>query len=617
MAKRKRRKRNRKPRKLVYDTPESGSYTHGPSEGGRYFSRLAQAIEQGKKDLSAFRQRKRSAVQRYVGRNYSYENDIPRQPLNMIDLAVSTITRYLVGQAPRALARTKIPEYKPAAHELGLALDEVIQQIEMLGTLQKWAFNAMFSLSIVKAGLHPEGEIEVEGAVHDAMGVFAKYVDLEDWVHDTTARDWEELQFMGDRHRVAYDFFMESGLYNKKKIDGVSPSPREVINSGGDERMETLTYPRSTVHEPFAEWVELYDIWLPAEKVVVSLVSHGNSDLLLPVREIEWTGPEHGPYHSLAFKPVPRSVMPLPPVASLSDLNDILNAVYSKSANQAIRQKDITFYSGQASKDAERVRDASDGELIRADNPDKVTTQKFGGVDQVGLAFAIDARGQFSYHAGNLDSLAGLSPQADTLGQDRMLRQSASQQVDDMQDKTTTAVAGLLRDIAYYVWDDPLTNIPISVRFQGDEHEMLTKFTHKSKDGKFFDYVIDIVPYSLRYRSPQEILQSVLSYVQNIAVPLGQQMAQQGSGIDFQVLNDLWATYSNTPEIKDILTGVQLEEPMPGGERPRQSPNTTRTNVRINRPGGTQGGKDAALTQNLLAGGAPPSQNAALLRPTG
>lgn len=614
MAKRKRRKR--KPRKLVYDTPEGGSY-NGPSEGGRYFSRLAQAIERGKKDLSVFRQQRRSAVQQYVGRNYSYENDTPRQPLNMIDLAVSTITRYLVGQAPRALARTKIPDYKPAAHELGLALNEVIQQIKLLGTLQNWTFNAMFSLSIVKTGIHPEGEVEVEGAVYDAMGVFAKYVDIEDWVHDTTARDWRELQFMGDRHRVPYDFFMESGLYKKSVIDGVPPSPRDVVDSGGDERMETLTYPHSTTHEPYAACVELYDIWLPDEKVVVSLVTSGNSDLLLPVREVEWTGPEHGPYHSLMFKPVPRSVMPLPPVASLLDLHRILNAVYSKSANQAIRQKDITFYSGQASKDAERVRDASDGELIRADNPDKVTTQKFGGVDQVGLAFAIDARGQFSYHAGNLDALAGLSPQADTLGQDRMLRQSASQQIDDMQDKTSAAVAGLLRDIAFYVWDDPLTDIPISVRFPGDEHEMLGRFTQKSKDGKFFDYVIDIVPYSLRYRSPQEILQLVQGFVQQVVVPLAPQMAQQGISLDFSALVKLYADYGNLPELEDILSSVQPDELVPGNERPRQSPNTTRTNVRINRPGGTQGGKDAALTQNLLGGGAPPSQNAALMRPTG
>jgi len=70
------------------------------------------------------------------------------------------------------------------------------------------------------------------------------------------------------------------------------------------------------------------------------------------------------------------------------------------------------------------------------------------------------------------------------------------------------------------------------------------------------------------------------------------------------------------PELEELI--IFNGEPMadrgegpvqPVPERPRQSPQTTRTYERINRPGGTRPGSDAAMIQTLL-GGRP--QNAEL-----
>ena len=611
MAKRKRQRKRK--RKLIYDQAVDGRHEQGPADGKRYFSRLANAIEQGRKDLAPFRANRVEAVRQYVGSHYSDDGTTDRQPLGMIELGVSIITRHLVAQAPEALVTSKVKEYKTNAYELGLALHEVVKQIKLADTLREWVFNGMFGLSVVKVGLAKKGEVETEGAVYDAMGVYAAYVDLDDWVHDTTARTWKEMQFMGHRHRVPYDYFMESGVYNKKDIADVSPSSRELTNEHGDMRMETLTFHQSVVNEPYREWVELYDIWLPGEQIVVSMVDQGN---LRPVREIEWTGPENGPYRPLVFNPVPRSVMPLAPVSSWMDLHMLVNAIYRKSANQALRQKDVTVFQGSAAKDAERIRDSTDGEMVRVDAPEKVKTHKFGGADQVNFAFGIHAKDQFTYMAGNLDSLGGLSPQADTLGQDRMLSSSASKRIADMQDKVETGTHDILRDIAWYMWDDPLSDIPITKRLAGDSFEMLDRYTQDNKGGDFFDYVIDIVPYSMQFRSPGERLEHVKAFLRDVAVPLAPQMGQQGIGLDFRALVDLFAKYGNLTELKDILTSVEPDNPLPG-ERPRQSAQTTRTNVRVNRPGATSEGKDAALIQNLAGGGIQPNESASQFRSTG
>ena len=107
----------------------------------------------------------------------------------------------------------------------------------------------------------------------------------------------------------------------------------------------------------------------------------------------------------------------------------------------------------------------------------------------------------FSYITGNMDSLGGLAPSTQTIGQDKMLAKSASERLADMQERVVKATTGVIRDLAWYLWHDdsvelPLTK-PITQKIQRDF--TWDKF---SRDGELFDYNIDITPYSLQSKSP-------------------------------------------------------------------------------------------------------------------
>lgn len=60
-----------------------------------------------------------------------------------------------------------------------------------------------------------------------------------------------------------------------------------------------------------------------------------------------------------------------------------------------------------------------------------------------------------SYIAGNLDVLGGLSAQSDTLGQDRILNQSANQRINDMQSRVYSFTTKVIEALGWYVWNDP------------------------------------------------------------------------------------------------------------------------------------------------------------------
>ena len=70
------------------------------------------------------------------------------------------------------------------------------------------------------------------------------------------------------------------------------------------------------------------------------------------------------------------------------------------------------------------TRTANDGEVILVNDANSLKEMRFGGPDQANLAFAIHAKATHSEIAGNLQTLGGLSPQADTLGQEQLLNQS-------------------------------------------------------------------------------------------------------------------------------------------------------------------------------------------------
>jgi hypothetical protein len=580
--------------------------------------RLREAIQYSRRKLMPFRQQRYEAIRQYVGYHYSDDGTADRVPVNLLELAVNIYTQQMAARAPKALVQTRFGELKPMAADFELALNHLIKEIRLGHTIRLAVIDALFSLGIIKSGLERRAAVEIDGYLHDVGQPFADVVSLDNWVHDTTATRLEKCQFMGDRYRLPLDLVKDSRAF--KNTDSLQATVKTGYNESGDTKTESLSHGTETDPDEYKDMVELWDLWLPSENLLVTMPAEGEGK---PLRVIEWDGPETGPYKILSFSDVPGNIMPLAPSALWMDLHDLANRLFRKLGRQAERQKTVLGVQSGSEDDGDRILKANDGEALKMDNPDRAREYRFGGIDQPSLAFLLQVKDLFVYLGGNLDSLGGLSPMADTLGQDQLLAQNASKRVADMQDRVIEFSKEVICDLGFYLWNDPLIELPLTKRVPGFDNLFVpVTFDAESREGDFLDYNVEIEPFSMQHQTPQMKLQALVQVFQQFLAPYAPMMAEQGIGINFEALLSIIAKYTNVSELGDILEFAApptVYKPGVVAQPPQKMtmPTTRHISERVNRPGATRQGKDAALMQTLLGGNPQQSELAALRRPTG
>jgi len=379
------------------------------------------------------------------------------------------------------------------------------------------------------------------------------------------------------------------------------------------------------------DMVELWDIYLPMDRMMLTFCADTSGGIIGdPVRVVDWEGPEEGPYHQLSFQQISSNIMPVAPISNLRDLADLTNRIWRKLGRQADRQKTITLVSGGADEDGQRVMMADDGDVIRVDRPEATREARFGGIDQPSLAFGIQTRDLFSYLAGNLDAMGGLSTMAPTLGQEELLKQSSSQKIQDMQAAMLKFARSVCKAVAWYVWTDPVRDYRLVKPVTGTDVEVPVVFGPKDRDpeSKFLEMDLDIRPTSMQDASNTQRLQTITQTFTQYLTPLAPVMQQQGMMLDVQGFLKQVAELTNTPEIMELVKAAPSPQEMgaegaegAGGAGEESGagmnpPRTTREYIRRSVPnGGTREARDNVLSQVLAGGQATPQQGAMLSRP--
>ena len=300
--------------------------------------------------------------------------------------------------------------------------------------------DACFCLGIVKVGLATPADAALLSWNLRAGEPFAECIDLDDFVYDVHARDFSQASFIGHRYRVPLKAVQKSKFYGSQRKD-LTASDDPIFNIEGDERISVLGRTYYAQGEEFEDMVDLWEIFLPRHQLLVTLMDHQIAGASVEgfdpfqgkaLRIQPWIGPTVGPYHFLGFGEVPGNAMPKAPIQDLIDLHEAVNRMLRKLIRQSDRLKENTFVAGAASEDGSRVLKTNDGDIVKVDHPDMINKVMMGGPDvnlfQVFGAF----KELFSWKAGNLESLGGLSPQAKTLGQDKMLEASSSATIQSM-----------------------------------------------------------------------------------------------------------------------------------------------------------------------------------------
>ena len=579
--------------------------------------RLQQAINYSYRQLRPARVADKLAMQQFLTTHYSENGARHPVPFNLLELAVTIYTQRLTGGRPQALMTTEHRGLYPANAKLQRGTNHLLGEIKFGDTLADAVQGGFFSpFGIIKTGLDQHGPpVEYKGYLHDVMQPFADSVLFSNWVHDMTAGVDEKSQFEGDRYTIEIDDA-------KDRWDGPGMKDLQTVRDRGgydEDRTEDLSQSENRFQrEYYREITEAWDIWDWKENRVISLAAGDTHDATVTgeyLGVIDWDGPESGPYNKLRFTRVRGNIAGLPPVAVWKDMHDLANNIMRKLERQAQRQKTVYGVRPGGESDGVTAMQAGDGQMVKLQDPKNVATLSFPGIDPQLLAMLIQVKNHASWLGGNLDALGGLSPQADTLGQDRLLNASSSQRIIKMQTATQDFVVDVMRKLSEYLYTDPFI-ISNQTKRYGNIQVPVT-WTPQDREADFLSYNIKLEPHSLQYRSPSEKLEIIKNTMIQLIIPFSQQLQAQGISLDFEALFGIVGDYANLPELNEILVYSNPRQTQEGPVRALQSPVTSRTNTRINRPGSTSQGSDEAMVGQMLGKGQQDATVGQIMRPTG
>ncbi len=568
-------------------------------------TRLCEAVEGSRRELQPFREKRMKMIRQFVGSNYGDINNTTKVPVPLLEQAVSVYSRALVSRNPGVMISSNYRQRKPAAAMFQLAGNHAIQKASLEKALRDWVVDAMFGIGVLKMGIK---RTPSDGSIYPGQ-VIAAPVNFDDFVMDTAATRIDSCRFYANRYTAYKDDLIRDKSIGFKKIKDIPTDEITDTDEMGDDRSRAISGASNARpnHQTLEDQIELYDVYLTKERLMVTV--HLPTRALLRVAAFD--GPIHGPFHLLGFGDVPGNLMPLSPAALLFDLHDLANRLFRKVARQAERQKTLTVYQGASEADADRVKRANDGETVRVDRTGTVLEQNFGGANQVTLATFLQIRQMFSMLGGNLDALAGLAPQSQTLGQDRLLTASASQRIAEMQSRVLKATSVVTRDFMWYIWTDRLFEPTIARRIPGVNMEIPVAWTAEDREGDFLDYNFEIDPTSMAPDTPEHQIETLSQLLDGFILKLMPFALQQGITLDVEPIIREAAQCLGRGDVDALLRftqGAQNPAPGPMGEAPGMPANTNRTYTRVNRPGNTVQGQESSMIRQLMGVGMQPAE---------
>ena len=556
------------------------------------FTRLRNSIESSIQQMGKPKKERSDAVRQYVGVHYGDDGAPKTVPTNFIELAVTIYARRLAARAPRVMVNTGIQSLIPAARDMEIALNQIPDEIFMGRTLRRAVIEAIFSMGIVKTGICTTAHTILG---HKYGESFADVVTLDNYFLDMAAKKMEAVKYEGNDYWLPLDVVRDMAGSSKIEADGH-------MDVGEDGRAGVEGISTSESVEDYIPQVRTRDVWLPDTGQLVTYGVKSGEQFSDPV---DWDGPGDGPYHKLTYSDVPGNLLPLAPVALLMDLHELSNLLFRKLGNQADAKKTVAAFQGGNEESVLALQKAADGGgmVYSGAKPEDITV---GGIDQATLAFYLQCKDIFSYLAGNLDSLGGLAPMTDTVGQDEMLSAAANGRIDYMEDQTVDFAKAIFKDLAWFEWTDPVRQRAIEKPVKGTDIVLHRVWSQETRSGDFLDYNLSIDAYSMKNDTPSIRLQKIGQIFERYIVPLLPMIEQQGGQIDVNELLTLIGRLSNLPELASLVKfqGQEQDRQQPSGNpQPAFAPaNTTRTYKRVNVPGASRSGKDQVLSQLLLGG---------------
>ena len=565
--------------------------------------RLCTAIGAARKSLEYFRRERKEAVDQIAGMHYAEGGVSQPVMVNLLGMFMQIMSRSLVAKNPTVMLSTfDVAQKKSVSVMEGHVKDE-LEEMDFAGKMREVVSDGLVSIGILKVGIASPINAAESAWELEAGETYAEVIDLDDWVCDMYAKSFDQCSFMGHRYRVPVA--LANKMFQPK--DPLTGEPISDTNADGDDRIGVIGRGNSSKEE-FEEQVDLWEIYLPRHKLIVTLRDDaGMPSGKNPLKVQKWIGPPEGPYHILAYGDVPGNLMPKAPAMDLIDLHLAVNRSYRKLTRQTDRQKSVLPLRGALmDTDGQRVQQAADGEIVQADNADAAKEVTFGGPNQAVFLMAQHLKELFDFVGGNLSLLGGRAAQSRTATQDKMLNENASAGVVDLQETTVAFIRRVVKALCWYDWFHPQKVMETQWAPKSlPEQPMTRRSGPEDRKGPMPKVKVD--PYSVAASTPQMRLQFINGVVQQVT-PMLPLLKEQGINFNVSAYLDRVGRYGDEPDIADIFEFTSMPDaPQParggdgGGDETQKMPaNTTRTYERRNFGGADSPGSKQNAVQNML-----------------
>ena len=534
--------------------------------------KLGASIKRSEERIQPFRDRRADFVRETAG-PYFGQGFRTKRPLNLMFSLLSTLLPALLLD-PKYWITARYEDMDGMADLLALNCDAAIEDMKLAKTFESVITDCLFGPGTTKTGIAPSefGQRDEAGNVLSDPGeAFVESVDLEDWVPDMEARKREERDYEAHRFYLPFYLAWESGMYDTSKLDLLRLKQQGQIQKHKSTADLHRGSTRATDREQYVERVSLMDVWCPGESVVKTVAgTYDDISAVGYLAEVEWDGPETGPYDEWGFTYLPGQPMPVPLFATVYDLYVLVNKLATKMGRQADRSKQILLFSKGSEEDAEAARTSSDGDVVGVMDVKQFANVTLGGADDQGFRTIERLRDYFNIVAGNPNVLGGLEAEAGTLGQEEIKLNRAGVRVNQWRNKARDSTDSVMTKVAFYTVTDPVAvrdlemELPynlgsIPVIWDGPMGEIrigaASTLPIPSKD-ELFHYLFHINPYQKRAFDPDDQYTRILDWINRVVVPLQQAGMAQGDYINVPKLAELMAKLSG---VEDQVRGLYVQ----------------------------------------------------------
>lgn len=465
--------------------------------------------------------------------------------INLIDRGVYSIVPYLVEGNPKILVETKVGNYRPWAHTTQLALNFLINKMELADRVFiPAAVNSMFGAAITRTFTEYDRVISFDDEVIKTGIPSVKVIHDSNYIGDPIAKNRDDFIFEGDIYKLpteyAKDLFAGKDKHGNQIADYIKPDNKLITDYSPEKVSNPKDSSFNASRYALRDYTTFIDLYMFDTNKMITIMPEGKKAKIL--REVEEDGPKESPYDYLGYKFFPENPVPMPPAWFWHDLDVSLNIVAKTAREQAESQKDLIIAPPSAKKSLERVTSAKNMDVLITPDAENVQKVSFGGMNAENLQWMGYAEEEFNKSGGTSEIMAGRGAGAPTLGQEKMQFANASRLVNNMHTRWERFMTSIIRKLAWRVWDDPTTYIPVVDKIPG-VGELPTVFSDADKVGDFYDFVFSIQTYSSQRTSPEQNYQKLMSFMSQWVLPTYQFAAQQGAQLDIPEVTGILSDY--------------------------------------------------------------------------